>query len=311
MISTTKEVNLNFKQFLLLLWSKKFIILFTTLFFIVVSISYALYLPNEYRSQAVVKLSQQHNSDMSSIASQYGGIAAAAGIDIPNSTSEKSENLAIEIIKSREFFKHLLTYEGVLPEIMAAKRFNFENQETIFDEKIYRPEKKEWVRKPEPPFGIIPSYLEAHEVYLNEILTIFFDKKTNFITISITHVSPVFAEEFLALIINELNRLERETDLLKINKKLIYLEEQLNKFEIKGIQDSIFNIIETQLEKKMLTDISDEYFIEILDSPFIPEEKSSPQRSLIVILGSILGFIFSVTFIFLRNISNVKLETSL
>ena len=177
MISTTKEVNLNFKQFLLLLWSRKFIILFTTLFFIVVSISYALYLPNEYRSQAVVKLSQQHNSDMSSIASQYGGIAAAAGIDIPNSTSEKSENLAIEIIKSREFFKHLLTYEGVLPEIMAAKRFNFDNQETIFDEKIYRPEKKEWVRKPEPPFGIIPSYLEAHEVYLNEILTIFFDKK--------------------------------------------------------------------------------------------------------------------------------------
>ena len=146
---------------------------------------------------------------------------------------------------------------------------------------------------------------------MNEILTIFLDKKTNFITISITHVSPVFAKEFLSLIINELNRLERETDLLKINKKMIYLEEQLNKFEIKAIQDSIFNIMETQLEKKMLTDISEEYFIEILDSPFIPEEKSSPQRSLIVILGSILGFIFSVTFIFLRNINNIKLETSL
>jgi hypothetical protein len=267
-------------------------------------------LPNEYRSEAIVKLSQQHNSDMSSLTSQYGGIAAAAGIDIPGSSGEKSENLVIEIIKSRAFLKHLLSFENVLPEIMAAKKFDFKNQKTIFDKKLFISKNNEWVRKPKPPFGVIPSYLEAHELYVNELLTIYFDKKTNFITISTTHVSPIFAESLLSLIINEVNKLEREKDLHKINKKLIYLEEQLNKFEIKGIQDSIFNIIETQLEKKMVTDISDEYFIEILDSPFKPEEKSAPQRSLICILGSILGFIFSVSFVFLRNINNIKLETS-
>jgi uncharacterized protein involved in exopolysaccharide biosynthesis len=309
-MSTNKEMHFNFKSFLTVIWDNKFTIFFITSFFIIISILYSIYLPNEYRSEAIVKLSQQHASGTSSLAAQYGGIAAAAGIDIPGSSSEKSEDLVIEIIKSREFLKHLLTFENVLPQIMAAKKFDFETQKTIFDRKLYLSKNNKWVRKPKSPFGVIPSYLEAHELYINELLTVYFDKKTNFITINITHVSPIFAENFLTLIINEINRLEREKDLFTINKKLIYLEDQLSKYEIKDIQDSIFNIMEIQLEKKMLTDINDEYFIEILDSPFMPEEKSSPQRSLICILGAVLGFIFSVSFVLLRNINDIKLETS-
>ena len=78
----------------------------------------------------------------------------------------------MEIIKSREFVKHLMTFENVLPSMMAAKSYDPASQELYFDPKIYDEKTKTWTREPPRNKGRKPSYLEAHQAYLDDNLTI-------------------------------------------------------------------------------------------------------------------------------------------
>ena len=60
------------------------------------------------------------------------------------------------------------------------------------------------------------------------------------------------------------------------------------------IKLSINQIIESQLRKKMLANIKDDYAIFAIDEPFAPLIKTSPTRSYIVIISTIAGFILSI-----------------
>ena len=52
----------------------------------------------------------------------------------------------------------------------------------------------------------------------------------------------------------------------------------------------------------MISNIAKEYYFEIVDVPFIPVKKSFPQRSLIVILATFLGFIASILIALVLNL---------
>ena len=54
---------------------------------------------------------------MSSLASQYGGLASLAGI-LPSSSGDKSQYV-IETARSREFVEHLMTFNMVSENIIS------------------------------------------------------------------------------------------------------------------------------------------------------------------------------------------------
>jgi len=99
--------EINLKEFFKALWDGKIIIIFITTIFAISSVFYALSLTNYYQSESLLMLRDQ-SSDMSQ-ASQYGGIAAMAGINLSSGSGDKAEE-AIAMIKSRAFLKHLLTF---------------------------------------------------------------------------------------------------------------------------------------------------------------------------------------------------------
>ena len=120
------------------------------------------------------------------------------------------------------------------------------------------------------------------------------DKRTGFITLNITHISPEFSRYLSQLIINEANNIVRERDLENANKALEYLNKELEGTQQSSIKDSMNEIIKSQLEKKMLAFVRNDYLLETIDQPFLPEKKSSPGRSLIVIFSTTLGFFISL-----------------
>ena len=175
---------------------------------------------------------------------------------------------------------------------MASNSYDKTTNRLFFKEKIYNSSTKEWAGKSFRYGASKPSYLEAHEVYLSQ-LNIFQDKKTNFINISYEHISPIFAKDFLSLIINEANNIMRQRDLDASNNALTYLKGEFNRTLLKEIKLSIQKLIEFQLETQMRAKVSEEYSISVLEPPFIPELKSRPNRSVIVIIFTILGFLLS------------------
>ena len=48
------------------------------------------------------------------------------------------------------------------------------------------------------------------------------------------------------------------------------------------------------MKRLMMVEANEDYIFKMLDSPVAPEMKSEPRRSLIVILGTILGAMLSI-----------------
>ena len=290
--------EIDLKEVFFVLWNKKILIGFLTTISAILSIIYALSLQNIYTSHSLLAPSITEDS----LSSKLGGISSfgsLAGIGLTASGSKSIE--AIERIKSFEFFSTYLLPNMKLQNIMAVKEWIPEGDTLIYDEELFNNNTGRWVRAVSYPKKSIPSAQEAF-LHFKKTLSISENKNTSFITISIEHQSPIIAQKWVTLIINQVNESMRINDELKAQKSVVYLGEISQSNKIKSIGDSISNLIEDQMRTLMLSNSSnDAYVFEIIDSPIVPELKSKPSRGLICILGTILGGMLSLLGILIHH----------
>ena len=299
--NTTYDDEIDLTELFSVLWKAKILIIVITSFFALSSVLYALSLTNIYKSEAILSVAEQPN-DRGSLAGGMGGLASLAGISLPSSGEDKSV-IAIKTIQSRVFLKHLITFKNVLPSLMASKSYDSESKKILFNQEIYNENNGGWVR-PEP------SYLEAYITYLNQI-SISADKGSNLITMSVEHISPIFAKELLELIINEANELLRNKDLRESSAAIAYLTSQIPKSSLITMKDAINKLVESQLHKQMLSKVNKEYILKVIEPPFIPEQRSKPIRTLICILGTLLGGILAIIWVLIRYYISGRPESDL
>ena len=295
--NTTYEDEIDTKELFSVLWKAKKLIIVITSFFALSSVFYALSLTNFYKSEAILSVGGESNP-LGSL-SGMGGLASMVGINLPSSGEAKSE-IAMKTIQSRAFLKHLITFENVLPSIMATKSYDFQSKKIQFDPEVYNENDGVWVREVSKNKQSEPSYLEAYEVYLSQV-SISKDEFTNLITISVEHISPIFAKEFLELIINEADELLRNKDLQESSAAIAFLNNEIPKSSLITMKDAINKLVESQLQKQMLSKVNEKYILKVIEPPFIPEVKSKPTRSLICILGTLFGGMLAIIWVAIRH----------
>ena len=286
--------EITLRELISVLWGGRILIFCFTTVVAIASIIISLSITNVYTSESVLVNRDKQESPMSN----FSGLASLAGVDL--SAQGASLNKVMGIIESREFVKHLITFDNVLPSLMAAQSYNANTREIIFDDEIYNHETKSWVRDAPANRGVVPSYIEAHKEY-SEMISMTKDRLTGHVSLKVEHVSPIFAKEFLSLVINEANNVQRNIDVDSSTKALIYLRDQLSRTPQVEIRDSISKLIENQLETQMMASIHDDYVLMTLEPPFIPERKSGPIRSLIVILSTLVGGLLSASIVLVRE----------
>jgi uncharacterized protein involved in exopolysaccharide biosynthesis len=260
--------EINLRELINVLWAAKKAIILITAIFALGSVAYALSLTNYYKSESLlIARSASETQGLSGL----GGLAAMAGVNLSSPGESKAAQM-IELIKSRKFVKHLMTFDDILPSIMAAKSYDIASQELLFDKNLYDSETKIWKRKPNDNGLIIPSYLEVHQKYVG-MMSISQDTRTGFISISTEHISPLFAKELLELIIRESNELLRKKDMEESKQGLEYLTSESSTTPFLEIKESINRLIETLLETKMLAQINQDYILIKIEPPFVPEKK--------------------------------------
>ena len=305
--NTSYDDEFDLKELFSVLWKAKILIIVITSFFALSSVLYALSLTNFYKSEVLLNVAGESNS--LGALSGMGGLASMAGITLPSSGEDKSE-IAIKTIQSRAFLKHLITFENVLPSIMATKSYDFQSKKIQFDPKIYNENNGVWVRQPKKNQQSKPSYLEAHETYLKQI-SVNKDKISNLITISVEHISPIFAKELLGLIINEANELLRNKDLRESSAAIAFLNNEIPKSSLITMKDAINKLVQKQLETQMLSKVNKEYILKVIEPSFIPEKKSKPKRALICILGTLLGGMLAMLWVLMRHYISGSLKSDL
>lgn len=300
MVNNSTETNITLSDIFQILKKKYKIIITFTSFAVLFSVLYSLFLPNIYTSRALLSIVEDNNSSvgMSSMLSQYSGLASLAGV--ASSGVNTKQNYAIEVINSREFLKHLLTFDGVLESLYAVNYYDESTAKLYYDNEVFDSEKKIWIREVPKNRKLVPSHLEVYRTY-QETISLEEDLKSGYINLSVSHVSPLFSEYFLSLIINEANRLSKEKDMKESSDALTYLNKQLLNTMQSDIRKSMNKIIENQLKVQMLSNIKSDYLLSIIDRPYVPEVKSKPSRSIITITGSFIGFLVICSFILLNK----------
>ena len=193
--------EINLRELIDALSASRNFIAISIALFTLVSVIYSLLAPQIWTSQALLTISKSDTGSMSS--SAQGGLASLVSFGMNESNVEGSK--ATATIRSREFFNHIVEFDGVLANLMAAKSFDHKSNQTIFKSSVYDLKEQKWVNGK-------PSIWEAYKAYLGS-LEVTLDSKSGFITIAINHRSPIFAESFLSLIIQEINSLSRQKDL--------------------------------------------------------------------------------------------------
>jgi len=277
--------EINVKEVFFALWSSKILIILMVAIFAVGSVIYSLSIPNKFTSSSLLKMSDNNSQPSSN--SSMDMIGSIAGLNLTAAGSSKS-SLVIETIESRDFLKHLLTFDKVLPSIVAIQSYDKETGELIFNDSIYDQKNNTFTSDPEKR----PTFHKTYLTYNNMINVS--TTNTGYIYLSVTHLSPKFAYELLNLIISEVNSLSRARILQESKDSLNFLYNRLTETNEIEIRNSINQIIGSELRRQMLAEVKKNYLINPLDKPFFPEMKSSPNRARICILGTILGFFLSI-----------------
>ena len=280
------------------LWDKIFYIGAITSVFSLISIIYALMLPNIYQSKATLMAVEQ-GSGMSGMVGRMSGMASLAGISLDSKSSSKDQE-AIARIKSFEFFSNNFLPNIKLENLMAIKKWNQASNTITYHASDFNSDSGQWLRKAKPPRSNIPTSQEAYEEFM-EIMSVNKDKKTLLVTLSVEHKSPFIAQQWVEIMINQIDQVMRDQDRQTATKSIEYLNSLAPTVNYEEIKKALSALQQEQMKRLMMVEANDNYIFKVLDSPIVPEVKSRPKRSLIVIWGTILGMVLSALGVLVFN----------
>jgi LPS O-antigen subunit length determinant protein (WzzB/FepE family) len=294
-----KESEINVSSiFKSIIDSKKFIFLFSALFS-VISISISLTLDDIYTSEIKLKY-----SDSFSTPPGQTGISLLDTFSLPGNT--QNNKFVLERLKSRDFFPSLYKDNIFLKNLMAYDLYDKESKNNYYLSDVYNLEDKE-----NPWINGKPSLASSHEQFIGSNLRIAKNRENGLITLTISHKSPYIAKEWSDKVLLEINTYISAIDRKKANDAYSFLSEQLNGKPVAQMAKTISIMIEKELNTLMLTEILDGYVFEIIENSAVPERKSYPSRSVIVLLTGLISFCFSCLLVVYLSFNDKKIVISL
>lgn len=298
-MNESNNEDLKLSEIIKVLYEGRRNIIYVTSLFLFISVGISLYLKDQYKAEILVAPSGIQGSSQGP-SSSLSGIAGLAGISIGEFEGGTKIQEAMEVIKSRKFISEFINKHEIKPAVVAAKSLDKISGDIVINENIYDTEKKVWKKE--------ISMQKTIEKFLKDNLEFNEDKKTGFITISITTLSPTKSKEWVDSLLLDLNNFFRDQAVTEATTSLNYLKNQIAKAQLIEIRQSVFNLIQEQIKIITLAEGREEYLLRTLDPSVIPDEKTSPARTLICIIGAFLGFLLSVIYLLLSHFSGYKLK---
>ncbi len=292
--------EIDLRELFKAIWKGKWIIIATTVVFAIGSVLYSLSLPNIYKADALLAPAESSSGGgLSKMAGQLGGLAALAGVNLGGGETSQTD-LAVQVMKSRQFIDAFINKHDLLVPLMAAKDWDIATNKLVINEDIYNPNTSEWLREPEGLRGAKPTAQEAFEVFKKDTLSVNQDKESGLYTISVKHYSPYVAQLWVNWLIEDINKVMRERTIAETSQNLDYLNTQLQKTAVADMQSTFYKLIEEQTKSLMLAEVQEEFVFKTVDPAVVPELKDSPKRALICVIGTLLGGMLGVAVVLVR-----------
>ncbi len=288
---TDDEIDL--RELFEVLWSKKKLIITCTVVATFIALIYSISLPNIYTSKALLAPTQTESmSSTFNSLGRYSGLASLAGINLPSSsTSNVTE--AIETLSSFAFFKNSIVPNMFLPDLVALKSWDAKTNTLNYHEDLYDITNKKWI-------GASPSDQSAFDLFRG-YFSVSQDVKTGFVTVIVKHQSPYIAKAWLDDIISNINQTLRQDQKKRATLSIEYLNKQVANNSYTEVNQVLSALIQQETEKLMLIEANTDYVFKAIDPPFVAELKSEPSRTLIVLIGVLIGGILGILTALVRH----------
>jgi LPS O-antigen subunit length determinant protein (WzzB/FepE family) len=299
-VSQYQDDEIDLRELFSLLWAGKVKIIAITAVFAFTSVIYALLVPNQYMATAVLAPAQSDGGGLSGALGQLGGLASLAGVSISGGESSESQ-IAQQIMQSWSFMEEFIADNDLAVEVYAAEGWDKAQNELRIDGDIYDVEKGQWLIDDDDTGEFRPpTSWELFESFESR-LAVSEDKTSGLVSVSIEYYSPKIAKQWLDMYVDAINLHMQERQIDKVSRNIEYLENQIDKTPIAEMQEVFYTIIEEQIKSKMLAEASPDYAFATVSPSMLPEEKSQPKRALICILGTLLGGMLSVLWVFVAH----------
>ncbi|OUS52092.1 LPS O-antigen length regulator [Shewanella sp. SACH] len=296
-----QDDEIDLRELFAVIWQGKWLIIAITAVFAIGSVVFAIMQPNIYKSEALLApAAEEQGGGLSALASQFGGLASLAGVNLGGKGGTDKTQLAIEVLKSRQFTSDFIQKHNILADLMASKKWDRDQDKIIYDEDDYIKATNTWVREVEAPLKSEPSMQEAYKEF-SKIFSASTDKETGMVTLSVEHLSPTVAEQWVTWLIEDINKVMKERDVAEANRSSEFLNKQIALTNVADIKTILYKLVEEQAKTIMFAEVRDEYVFKTIDPAFAPEEKDKPKRALICVLGTILGGMLGVMFVLVRH----------
>ena len=241
---------------LLLLWEKRLAILLTAFGFGLLGAGYSLWVDEIYRAQVVVSPVTQKS--LPGGLGQLGNLAALAGISVGATSSSES----IATLRSQELSRDFIETQDLVSKLSPAGLF--EKQTDIRD---------------------------AIRVFEEKVLAVSEDKRTGLVTITIDWTDADEAARWANELVRLANERIRSRALIESKRNVEYLKTEIAGTVISSLQQSVGQVLQTELQKLMLAQGNDQFAFKVIDPATPPKQRHSPRRTLITLAAAIFGFL--------------------
>ena len=243
------------------------------------AVVYSLHAPEVFKAETLLAPATEEKSGASSALSQFGGLAAMAGISIP---SDSNVEQVVATLQSRKFLRQYIDVKKLLP---------------VLFEEIWDAESQSWFVQTQEDE---PTEQKAVDAF-KEILSVDEDKISGLISLSISWKDPAVAAEWANDLVKQLNEQLREKAITDSQKRVGYLEQELAKTTLQDMRAVLYNLLESEKQKAMLANVNEDFALEVIDPAVAPETREKPKRKLIVALGVVCGGFLGIFSVFLRQ----------
>ena len=277
--------EIDLRELFAVLWAGRIKIVAITAIFAIVSVIYALSIPNQYKATALLSSADSSGGGLSGALGQLGGLASLAGVSLGGGESSEGQ-IAQEIMQSWSFIEGFIEDNNLAVGVYAADGWDKSSNELQINSGLYDASKSQWLVEPPSSWSLFKTF--------SGILSVSEDKKSGLVSVSIEYYSPLIAKQWLDLYVAAINEHMQKREMAKVTRNIEYLQAQIKKTNIAEMQEVFYTIIEEQIKSKMLAEASPEYAFVAVSPSMVPEEKSQPKRALMCILGTLLGGMLSV-----------------
>lgn len=193
-----------------------------------------------------------------------------AGLGGPGTATQRREEL-MALLASRQFTYRFIREEEVLPELYPDQ----------WDE-----ESGGWH---ESAGSDTPTMWRAYRYFDSSVRHVYLNEETGLITLSVEWTEPATASEWANSLVARANRYLRDRAIREAESSLDYLSRELQQTTAGEVRDALYRLVELEMQRKMLANVRNEYGFEVLDPAVPPEDKVSPNRRIIALVGLLLG----------------------